>query len=353
VKWLKASSCLPTLIKHPPRLINGDFIHPNMFKDNFITIARAHGLSLSTERAYFHCARKHIKRLGAKSVKDMERDPTTQVREHLTALANEHPNRTEGDEGISASSQNLYFYSLRFLYEKVLGLPLGDLSGIPKAHGHERIVDVPPDDIAKKLVESVPGKPGTALRLIYGTAGRLNDILRLRVKDLDFRKKLVAIQESKGGKSRLVPMPESLLPELIGLVKERERLHDADVAAGGGGVHMPGKLAAKYPDQIKSLGWQYLFNATQISRDPVSGQFGRHHLMAAGLQRAFADARRKLRIKRHYTVHSLRHATAQYWERKNVPLSDIQKLLGHERITTTQRYLLSGIKGVPKVPSPI
>lgn len=149
-----------------------------MFKDNFITVARAHHLSLSTERAYWDCARRHIKWLGAKSAKDLEKDPTRQFRDHLTALANGDGIRSEGDEGVSASTQNLFFHSLRFLYEKVLGVPLGDLSKLPRAVGHERIVDVPDDATAKRIVESVPGQNGLALRLICGTAARLNDVLK-------------------------------------------------------------------------------------------------------------------------------------------------------------------------------
>ena len=115
-------------------------------------------------------------------------------------MANQNPDREEGNEGVSASTQNLAFHAVRFLYEKALGVKLGDLSNIPRATGHARIVDVPPMEEALQIVRAVNGKTGTALRLILGTAGRLNDILRLRVKDLDFRRKLVAIQESKGGK---------------------------------------------------------------------------------------------------------------------------------------------------------
>lgn len=324
-----------------------------MFKDDFVTVARAHHLSLSTERAYYDCARRHIKWLGAKSAKDLARDPTGQFRRHLTELANLNGNRSEGDEGVSASTQNLFFHSLRFLYEKVVGVKLGDLSDIPRAVGHERIVDVPDAETAAKIVNSVPGMNGVALRLIFGTAGRLNDILRLRVKDLDFRKKLVAIQESKGGKSRLVPMPESLIPELSALVKERERVHEADLARGISFVHMPGLLAEKYPAEQTSLAWQYLFASSTTSKDPRTGKIGRHHIFDVTLQRAFADARKRLRIKRHYTIHGLRHSAAQFWERSGVPVSDIQKLLGHSDCETTMRYLKSGLRGVPKVPSPI
>lgn len=323
-----------------------------MFKDDFITVARAHHLSLSTQRAYWDCARRHIKWLGAKAAKDLEHDPTAQFRKHLTELANNGV-QIEGDEGVSASTQNLFFHSLRFLYEKVLGVPLGDLSKIPKAVGHERIVDVPDDETAKRLVESVSGQNGVALRLIYGTASRLNDILRLRVKDLDFRKKLVAIQQSKGDKSRLVPMPASLIHELSALVKERERIHESDLAEGFGWVHMPGQLSKKYPGEENSLGWQYVFASSTRSKDPVTGKTGRHHIFDVTLQRAFNSAKTKLRIRRHYTIHGLRHSAAQWLERNGVERSMITKILGHKNSSTTDRYLQSGVKSVAKVPTPI
>lgn len=323
-----------------------------MFKDNFITVARAHHLALKTQRHYWCFAAKYIKWLGAKSAKDLEQDPTGNFRRYLSEMAN-NGNQVEGDEGVSASTQNGAYHSLRFLYEKVIGIRLGDLSGIPRAKGHEKIVDVPPSEVAKKIVEAVPGVNGIALRLIYGTAGRLNDILRLRVKDLDFRTKLIAIQESKGGKSRLVPMPTSLMPELSALVRERERIHEADMADGFGWVHMPGALAKKYPQEERSLGWQYAFASATRSKDPVTGKIGRHHIFDVTLQRAFHGAKSKLRIRRHYTIHGLRHSGAQFWERNNVPISDIQKLLGHSQVQTTMRYLKSGLRGVPKVPTPI
>ncbi len=323
-----------------------------MFKDNFITVCRAHHLALKTERHYWHFASRYIKWLGAKSAKELENNPTENFRRYLSEMANQGQ-RIEGDEGVSASTQNSAFHALRFLYEKVIGIQLGDLSNIPRATGHERIVDVPPDDIAKRIVESIPGQSGVALRLIYGTAGRLNDILRLRVKDLDFRKRLISIQQSKGGKSRLLPMPSSLYDELSALVRERIRIHESDLAAGFGWVHMPGLLAKKYPKEQKSIGWQYLFASASRSKDPITGNIGRHHIFDVTLQRSFSAALKKLRIKRRYTIHSLRHAAAQFWERSGVPLSSIQELLGHSNPKTTMGYLKSGRHSVSKIPTPI
>lgn len=324
-----------------------------MFKDTFTTVARAHHLALKTERSYWSCSAQYIKWTGVKTPGALAVNATENFRKYLSAMANDTPDRKEGNEGVSASTQNLHFHAVRFLLEKVVGVALGDLSSIPKATRSARIVDVPPDDVALALVLAIGGKTGLALRLIYGTAGRLNDAVRLRVKDLDFRRKLVAFQESKGDKSRLVPMPESLVPELKLLVDNREADHDKDLRNGYGWVHMPGRLAKKYPQEEKSLGWQYVFAADHVSKDPVTGNFGRTHLQDITLQRAMADARRKLKIRRRYTIHSLRHATAQFWERNGMTRSEIQRLLGHKNSSTTDGYLLSGDKGVPKAPSPI
>lgn len=212
-------------------MINGQEPPKHKFKDSFITICRAHHLALKTERAYWFCVRKYIKWLGIKSAKGLENDPTGNFRRYLSAMANEHPDREDGNEGVSASTQNLAFHSLRFLYEKVVGIQLGDLSNIPRARGHQRIVDVPPDDVANKLVTATNGQTGLALRLIRGTAGRLNDILRLRVKDLDFRKRTILISNYNGSKTRIVSIPQHLIKELKfltrGLAPDR-RLFDME-----------------------------------------------------------------------------------------------------------------------------
>lgn len=323
-----------------------------MFKDDFQTVCRAHHLALQTEKHYWFFARKYILWLGATSAKDLELNPTERFRNYLSAMANDNE-RNEGDEGVSASTQNGAFHAIRFLYEKVVGIKLGDLSGIPKAIGHQRIVEVPEDETASRLVATIPGQNGTALRLIYGTGARLNDVLRLRVKDFDFAKKLVSIQESKGGKSRIVPMPKSLVGELSELVRQRERIHEQDLKDGFGWVHMPGLLDQKYPEAPISIGWQYLFCSNRVSTDPRTGKIGRHHIFDVTLQRAFAESKRQLGIKRRYTIHSLRHAAAQFWERHGVERSKIQALLGHTKSTTTDRYLMSGCKSVGNVPTPI
>lgn len=315
------------------------------FEEKFRRVCRSDRKPETTIRAYWHHARHFILWLGAKSEEDLKLDATANFKEFLADEAN---------RDIAAATQDQAFNALRFLFEKVLDVRLGDLAGIPRAKRQEIMIDVPPLDVAKQIVESVPGKPGLVLRVQLADALRVSDALRIRLKDLDFRRKQIAIQRSKGGKSRRVPMPESLIAELAALVAERTRVYGNDLRAGFGWVHLPGQLEKKYPGQEKSAEWQYLFAADRISTDPETGNRGRYHLMPTVIQRAMAEARQRLGITAHYTPHCLRHATAQFWEASGVPASTIQLLLGHTNLTTTQRYLLSGRAGVPKgIPTPI
>jgi integrase len=315
------------------------------FEEKFKRQCRADRLRRTSERSYWQVARRFILWAGAKSEEELKRDATENFREFVAEEANRN---------VSVSTQNTAFHGLRYMFERVLTVKLGDLSGITRATREEIMVDVPPMDVAKQLVNSVPGLNGLVLRCQLASALRVSDGLRIRVKDLDFGRKQIAIQESKGGKSRMVPMSENLLPELQALVVERTRVHENDLRAGLGWVSMPGLLAKKYPKMDHSLAWQWLFYSKKISTDPESGNIGRFHILPAVVQRAMAEARERLKITAHYTPHCLRHATAQFWEKEGIEISKISQLLGHKDIKTTQRYLQSGRAGIPKnLPTPI
>lgn len=314
------------------------------FKDKFANACRREWKPLSTQRSYWHHAKNFIHWLGAKNEEALNQDHTENFKEYVSSLA--------GD--VAPSTQDQAFHALRFLFEKVLDVRLGDLKGIARSARHEIMVDVPPLEIARQLCESVHGMPGLVLRCQLAGALRVSDALRIRVKDLDFKRKQIAIQQSKGGKSRMVPMSPNLVEELKHLLFERAKLHKVDLVNGFGWVHLPGRLEKKYPGQGTSLEWQWLYYSDRISTDPETGHKGRFHLLPAVIQKEMKAARERLKIEKHYTPHSLRHATAQFWEREGIPVSDIQRLLGHSDVETTQRYLLSGRSGLPKnLPTPI
>jgi integrase len=315
------------------------------FEEKFKRQCRADRLSPRSERSYWAAARRFILWTGAKAEDELRRDATENFREFVAEEANRN---------VSASTQNQVFHALRYLFERVLAEKLGDLSGIKRATREEIMVDVPPIDVARQMVNAVPGMNGLILRMQLASALRVSDALRIRVKDLDFVRKQIAIQQSKGGKSRMVPMSENLMAELQLLVEQRTRVHENDLRAGLGWVALPGLLGKKYPGQDHSLAWQWLFYSKKISTDPETGNIGRFHILPAAIQRTLADVRAKLKITAHYTPHGLRHATAQFWEREGVEISKISQLLGHRDIKTTQRYLQSGRAGVPKnLPTPI
>jgi integrase len=84
-------------------------------------------------------------------------------------------------------------------------------------------------------------------KLLYGCGMRISEAIRLRVKDIDFDNRRIEIHQSKGNKSRVVPMPEELVEVLQRYMASRDALHEHDVAAGTASVWLPHALDKKYP----------------------------------------------------------------------------------------------------------
>ena len=76
-------------------------------------------------------------------------------------------------------------------------------------------------------------------RLIYGTGMRLREALSLRIKDVDFGRRVIMVREGKGGKDRVVMLPESLTVALHEQIAYSRALWESDRQAQLPGVYLP------------------------------------------------------------------------------------------------------------------
>ena len=107
-------------------------------------------------------------------------------------------------------------------------------------------------------------------------------------------------------------LPESLIEPLHLQLSTTKQLHEQDLAAGYGSVYLPDALERKYPHADREWIWQYVFPATQRSRDPRSGVVRRHHLHENTVQKAVKSAAKKAGITKRVTPHTFRQCAASF-----------------------------------------
>jgi integrase len=119
------------------------------------------------------------------------------------------------------------------------------------------------------------------------------------------------------------------------------------------GVSLPFALARKYPQAGTQWGWQYLFPAASLCRDPYSGRPVRHHLHEKTVQRAVQEAVHRAGITRPASCHTLRHCFATHPLEDGYDIRTVQELLDHSDLETTMIYTHVMAKGVNGVRSPL
>ena len=103
--------------------------------------------------------------------------------------------------------------AIRFLFEEVLGQKLGELN-FAAARDRKKIPVVLSFTETKRLLECFSGVARLQSELMYGCGLRISDCMKLRIKDLDLKSKTLNVSQSKGGKSRILMLPSSLLGDL-------------------------------------------------------------------------------------------------------------------------------------------
>ena len=148
--------------------------------------------------------------------------------------------------------------------------------------------------------------------LTYGCGLRVSEVVSLKVKHIDGERKMMMIEKAKGKKDRVV----SLSPSMLIMLREYYK---------------------KYRPK------DYLFE----------GQFENNHLSERSIQQVMDRAKKKAGIKQDGNMHMLRHSFATHLLDKGIDVVFIQKLLGHNDIKTTLRYLHVTNKDLVHILSPL
>ena len=214
-------------------------------------------------------------------------------------------------EGHSRSYQNQAVNALKLFYRAEYNREIGQVVNLrPKRE--QKLPNVLSQNEVKSILSYFTNsKHKTIFYLIYPGGLRVSEVTSLKLIDIDSKRGVIRIRESKGAKDREVPLSQKALEQL--------RLY--------------------YKEYKPS---EYLFE----------GQFGGQY-STRSIQTLFRKALKVCGIKKKATVHTLRHSYATDLLENGTDLRIIQELLGHKSSKTTELYTHVSRQTKQRIPNPL
>jgi len=299
---------------------------PARLLDQVVWCCRRRNYSARTAEAYSYWSRRYILFHGKRHPRELGQSDVVRFLDSLI--------RT----GLSVSTHSQALNSLVFLYRDVLGLALGWVDELERPRRPRTLPVVLAVNEVAAILAAMKGTPGLMAKLIYGSGLRVGECAALRIKDLDWERKVLVVRAGKGGKDRLTLLPAQLVQALRDQVGAVERIHGVRVGQGAGYAPMPDAFGRKFPGAARSLAWQYLFPSSYDRWNPELSRWERGHVTPSLLQREFRFGVARARVAQHATLHALRHAFATHLLQTGADVRTIQELLGHATLDSTMIY---------------
>jgi len=213
-----------------------------------------------------------------------------EINEYLVALARD-------PKSPSRSSFKHMVYGLRYYY-RLLGMNKKAIA-LPSLKQDTKLPVILNRSELKELFSTpLLLKQRIVLTLIYSAGLRGQEVINLKISDVDFERKTIHIRQSKYKKDRVVPLSPTMA---IGLKKY---------------------LKAENPHI-------WLFNGKQPGC----------RYSIRGLSWVMPENLKKTSINKEINLHTLRHTYATHLLEQGLNIVTLKELLGHAEITTTMIYL--------------
>jgi len=198
---------------------------------------------------------------------------------------------------LAPSSVRVAVFGLRFFYTVTLKRPA---VALPLPKGVKKLPEVlSREEVARLLASTATLRARALLLTTYGGGLRVSEVVRLRVGDIDAARDMLRIEQGKGRKDRYPLLGPRLLVELRHYWQ----------------VYRP------------TPPWLFPQRSKPVPMDPTTAQ------------KLYYAAKRRAGITKAGGIHALRHAFTTHLLEAGTDLATLQRLLGHESVTTTMHYV--------------
>jgi integrase/recombinase XerD len=212
---------------------------------------------------------------------------------------------------LSSSYQNQIVNAIKLYFKTIRN----EVLVIEKIHRPKR-EKILPNVLSKEEIKAILEAPKNLkhkamLSLIYSCGLRRSELLHLKPIDIDSKRNIVIIRQSKGKKDRITP----LSPKILELLRSYYKAYSPKM---------------------------YLFEGQEKST-PYS---------ARSLEEVLKKSIKLASINKPVTLHWLRHSFATHLLESGTDLRYIQELLGHNSSKTTEIYTHVSTKNLQQIKSP-
>jgi len=198
---------------------------------------------------------------------------------------------------LAPNSVRIAVFGLRFFYTVTLKRPALQL---PLPKGVKKLPEVlSRQEVTRLLAHTATLRERALLMTTYGGGLRGSEVVRLRVSDIDAQRDMLRVEQGKGRKDRYTLLGPRLLAELRHYWQ----------------VYRPVRP------------WLFSQRRKAVPMDVTTAQ------------KMYYGAKRRAGITKAGGIHALRHSFATHLLEAGTDLPTLQRLLGHDSLTTTMRYV--------------
>jgi len=210
---------------------------------------------------------------------------------------------------LSVNSSRLQYASISFFFKEILNKPFS-FEEVPIKKKEKQLPKVISKEKIKEMINLTGNlKHKLIIKLLYSSGLRLQELINLKRKDIDFEGNILNVKKGKGNKDRITLISEALKLDLL----------------------------------------KYYSNNTFKTEYIFEGRNGKYTKKA--VQKVLDEAGKRIEIK--VTPHMLRHSFATHLLESGTDIRYIQKLLGHSDLKTTEIYTHVSTNDLSKIKSPL